>query len=300
MALKILITDLSHPLGQAIEHDLEREHCKLLPMLPNPLEFGAVKAHLRDHKPDLVINTFGWRDENIDLSAPEMVQAAAHLLAVTEAMGIPNIHFSSYLIFGSDSKSAHSEKDAPIPLSPLGKSFHQLEQLIEADREKSLVLRLGWVISAASNNLFGRLLNAIMTGEPTTLSCRLRGAPTLMSDVARVVVALAKQIHFGADNWGVFHYCSGDAVTEAEFGEELVQLLIQQKLLKQDVNVTIQDEVSSRLPLSAVLGCRRIRDAFGVQARSWRPGLLPLVKQWSHDHSLPKKAVDKTASNTEN
>lgn len=282
MALKILITDLSHPFGRVIEHDLEREHCKLLPALSNPLDFIAVKTHLKEHRPDIIINTYGWRDQDCDQPASDMVQAVAHLLAATEALGIPSIHFSSYLVFGSDSKSAHSEKDVPAPIGALGKSFLQLEQLIEASRQRALVLRLGWVLSVHNDNLFGRLIAPILAGTAATISNRLRGAPTMLSDVARVTVAMAKQIHCGSDNWGVFHYCSGDAVTEAEFGEELVQLLIQNKLLKQDVNLVVNEAASPILPLSAVLGCRRIRDAFGVQARSWRPALLPLVKQWVH------------------
>lgn len=285
MSLKILITDLSHPIGRAIEHDLEREPCKLLAPLPDPLDFSSVKTYLKEQKPDIIINTFGWRDQQVEQGAGDMVQAVAHLLAATEPLGIPSIHFSSYLVFGSDSKSAHSEKDAPAPLSALGKSFVQLEQLIESSGQRALVLRLGWVIAAQADNLFSRLIELILAGTHASLSNRLRGAPTLLSDVARVTIAMAKQISCGADSWGIFHYCSGDAVTEAEFGEELVQLLIQNKLLKTDVNLAMQDQVSPMLPLSAVLGCRRIRDTFGVQARSWRPSLLPLVKQWLHDRS---------------
>ena len=81
------------------------------------------------------------------------------------------------------------------------------------------------------------------------------------------------------------HYCSGDALNEAEFGEQLVQLLAQHQLLNQDANFTLIDTLPTDEPLSAVLGCRLIRDAFGVQATSWPPSLLPLVKQWLHNQN---------------
>jgi dTDP-4-dehydrorhamnose reductase len=32
------------------------------------------------------------------------------------------------------------------------------------------------------------------------------------------------------------------------------------------------------------------RDFFGIQARSWRPSLLPLVKQWLHNREQIKAA----------
>ena len=192
------------------------------------------------------------------------------------------MHFSSYKVFGNDHKSSHSEKDIPAPLSAAGQAFFAAEQAIEHSSAKAVILRLGWVIGSYGDNLCTRILERIGAQQAIQMNTRLRGAPTLLSDVARVAVAIAKQIASGADNWGVMHYCSGDALTEAEFGEQLVQLLAQQHILGQDVNLTLSDQVPSDEPISAVLGCRRIRDGFGVQARPWRPGLLPLVKQWLH------------------
>jgi dTDP-4-dehydrorhamnose reductase len=185
-------------------------------------------------------------------------------------------------VFGSDSKASHSEKDIPSPVSAIGQAHFAAEQALEHSAAKYIVLRLGWIIGSVGDNHLTRLLSAIAGAQPILLNAHVRGAPTLLSDVARVVVAVVKQIACGADNWGVMHYCSGDAVNEAEFGEQLVQLLAQQHLLLQDANFTLIDSLPSDEPMSAVLGCRRLRDAFGVQARPWRPSMLPLVKQWFH------------------
>ena len=143
---------------------------------------------------------------------------------------------------------------------------------------------MGWVIDSYGNNQLTRLLHNIRAQQPISLNSRFRGAPTLLSDVARVAVALIKQIVCGADNWGVMHYCSGDALSEAEFGEQLVQLLAQHQLFDQDASFTLLDQAQTDEPISAVLGCRRIRDSFGIQARAWRPSLLPLVRLWLHHH----------------
>ena len=65
MPYKFLITDLATPLGRALEHDLEREHCKLFS--PSALELnwmdsGAVNLYIAASKPDVVINTVGCAD----------------------------------------------------------------------------------------------------------------------------------------------------------------------------------------------------------------------------------------------
>jgi dTDP-4-dehydrorhamnose reductase len=81
------------------------------------------------------------------------------------------------------------------------------------------------------------------------------------------------------------HYCSSDACTEVEFAEQVIHMLRQQDLLKSDPELLVEDQLSDTEPVSAVLSCRRARDNFGVQARSWRPSLLPMIKQWIHENA---------------
>lgn len=288
MPYKILITDSANTLGCALEHDLERELCKLYsPGLSelNWLDGAAVMEYIAVLRPDVVINTFAW-DESLSLEQQALFPRVADNVALACApMGVPLLHFSSYKVFGADSKSSHSEKDIPAPISAVGQAFFAAEQAIEHSSAKAIILRLGWIIGSYGDNHLTRLLSSIQAREEIHLNARLRGAPTLLSDIARVAVALIKQIACGAENWGIMHYCSGDALNEAELAEQLVQLLAQQHLLAQDANFTLLDQVLSDEPVSAVLGCRRIRDGFGVQARAWRPSLLPLVKQWFHNQA---------------
>lgn len=283
MSLKIIVTDTQSALGRTLEHDLEREQCQLLSPNIHWEDALATRDYLIQHKPDIVINTLAWEEMPSAEQQTMLPIVAANIANACASLGVPLIHFSSYQVFGVDNKSSHSEKDIPAPVSAAGQAFFAAEQAIEHSEAKFIILRLGWIIGSIGDNHLTRLLNSIQAQDSITLSTRLRGAPTLLSDAVRVCVALVKQISCGSDNWGVMHYCSGDALNEAEFGEQLVQLLAQQHLLKQDANFTLIDTAPATEPLSAVLGCRRIRDAFGVQARPWRPSLLPLVKQWFHN-----------------
>jgi dTDP-4-dehydrorhamnose reductase len=283
MSLKIIVTDTQSALGRTLEHDLEREQCKLLSPSIHWEDALAAKEYLTQHKPDVVINTLAWEELPSQEQQTLIPIVAANIANACASLGVPLIHFSSYQVFGLDNKSSHSEKDIPAPVSPAGQAFFAAEQAIEHSAARFIILRLGWIIGSIGDNHLTRLLTAIQNQQPITLNSRLRGAPTLLSDAVRVCIALVKQIDCGADNWGVMHYCSGDALNEPEFGEQLVQLLAQQQLLNHDANFTMIDVTPADEPVSAVLGCRRIRDAFGIQARPWRPSLLPLVKQWLHN-----------------
>ncbi len=285
MSLKIIVTDTQSALGRALEHDLEREQCQMLSPKIQWEDAFAVREYLVQHKPDVVVNTLAWEESPSESQQLLLPIVAGNIANACAGLGVPLVHFSSYQVFGLDNKSSHSEKDIPAPVNAVGQAFFAAEQAIEHSSAKFIILRLGWIIGSMGDNHLTRLLAAIQTQQPIALNTRLRGAPTLLSDVVRVCIALVKQIACGADNWGVMHYCSGDALNEAEFGEQLVQLLAQQQLLSQDANFTLVDTAPINEPMSAVLGCRRIRDAFGIQARPWRPSLLPLVKQWFHNQS---------------
>lgn len=284
MSFTLLLTDVSSPLGRALEHELEREPFKLL-VPGNQVDWSqpsTLASYLEEHKVDLVLNARGWEEAYHAGGQSSLLQTARALALYS--VDIPVIHCSSYSVFGGDAKGTHSEKDPVSPTSDVGRAFAEAEQQL-AQLPRHIILRLSWVIGAYGDNLLTRLLSAYLAGASVSVNRRRRGAPTALSDVARVVVALIKQISCGADNWGVMHYCSSDACSEDEFAEHLLQLLIQQQLLTAEPSLTLIDEEPDAEPLSAILGCKRVRDYFGVQARSWRPSLLPLVKQWLHNRA---------------
>ncbi len=271
-----------------MQHDLEREPLSLL--LPSVSELdwqnaSTVAAYIEQQHPDLVVNNYAWYQLDSASGRQAYLAAAAHVAAACAQANIPLIHLSSYQVFSGDSKSVHSEKDPVNPVTPQGQVLLAAEQQVAAAAPRHISLRLSWVIGAYGDNLLTRLLGGYLGGEAVQANRRLRGAPTTLADVARVLVGLYKQISSGADNWGVMHYCSSDTCSQEEFAEQLLQLLIQQQLLTAEPSLTIIDEENPNEPPSAVLTCRQIRDGFGVQARSWRTSLLPLVKQWLHNRS---------------
>lgn len=286
MSFKLLLTDTLSPLGQALLHDLEREPFNLLVPGPDAITWtdpAAVDAYIHHKHPDLVVNNHGLTQLGTQDGCDAFVRVVANLASSCSARAIPIIQLSGYEVFGGDTRSTHSEKDPVSPTSAVGHALVAVEQELEALIPRHICLRSSWVIGAYGDNLLTRLLGGYLGGQAVQANRRLRGAPTTMADLTRVIIALVKQISCGAENWGIMHYCSGDACTEEEFAEHLLQLLIQQQLLTAEPSLTIIDEVSTTEPASAILTCRNIRDGFGVQSRSWRPSLLPLVRQWLHN-----------------
>ena len=192
---------------------------------------------------------------------------------------IPLIHLSSYRVFSAIKKNIHNEKDQPQPISDEDKQWMIAEEL-SATAEKHIILRTSWLIGPEGHNLLTQLLSGFLNGARINVHQDLRGAPTSVDDLARVLAAIIKQIHCGADNWGVMHYCSSDHCSEEEFAEQILQHLIQYQLLTAEPSLQLIDADEEERSVSAILGCRRLRECFGIQGRSWRPNLLLLIKEW--------------------
>lgn len=287
MSLKLLLTDASNAIGSAIEHELEREAFNLFVPKPGEVDWNkstSVTQYVRLLRPDVVINCVGWEDIPNPAQLGQLTLAAQQIAAACAPHNIPLIHLSSYKVFGGDNKSIHTEKDMPEPNSDAGRAFLAAEKSIEQQLTKWISLRLSWVVGSFGENHLSRLLRELVDKQHATVSSRLRGAPTALSDAARVAVAMAKQITCGAENWGVMHYCTSDACSEAEFAEQVLQVLQQQQVLPESAELNIVDQLPADEPVSAVLSAWRVRDYFGIQSRTWRPSLLPMIKQWMHTH----------------
>ncbi len=288
--MKLLLTDASHALGKALEHDLEREPFGLI--VPesarlNWTDIGEVSAWLEHQRPKLVLNTLGWADRPDSAHCSLIPRAAEVLARVCEEQRLPMIQLSSYQVFGGDNKSSHAEKDEPMPQSDAGHAWLKAEQAVTEALSRRLILRLSWMIGSLGDNRLTRLLNAIFDGQsPVPVHTRLKGSPTALSDAARVVVGLVKQISCGAENWGVMHYASKEPCSEADFAEKVIAVLRQLDALPESVELDKLESVPPDEPISAVLGGRRLRDGFGVQARAWEPYLVPMIKQWLHQRSI--------------
>jgi dTDP-4-dehydrorhamnose reductase len=268
MPLRLLITQTRSELSQSLMSALQ-------PLLAiDDLIYFSDETSLESLKINCVLNC-----GMLDQQHPTALAETQIISRFCRQHKIPLIHLSSYRVFSAIKKNIHNEKDQPQPISDEDKQWMIAEEL-SATAEKHIILRTSWLIGPEGHNLLTQLLSGFLNGARINVHQDLRGAPTLVDDLARVLAAIIKQIHCGADNWGVMHYCSSDHCTEEEFAEQILQYLIQYQLLTAEPSLQLIDADEEERSVSAILGCRRLRECFGIQGRSWRPNLLLLIKEW--------------------
>lgn len=307
-AKKIVLTCVTNPVGKALAQAFETASIPVAVISPNQIDWSdaaLVNELFARQTPFLVINTLSldtrYRSEHASF--------AEQIAKAGDEHGVRVIHFSDYHVFGGEPKNTYYETDKPAPLTEFGESLAAAEKSFIEHLGQHCILRMSWLLSVDMDSLLTRLLSQLEDEKATVeLSEDYRGSPTWTSDVARVTVGMVKQMLTGAENWGVFHYCSGDKCSEWEFGTLIADYVTEIK--RTEFHVKRVKDASQRLrsvplaersdddndmrhePHSAVLSCRRIRNNFGIQPRTWRQGLKAQIRAWLLDNSAAANRGD--------
>jgi dTDP-4-dehydrorhamnose reductase len=190
---------------------------------------------------------------------------------------------SSYRVFDGTRTTAYSEKDEPRPLSPRGQALWRIEQAVRSACPRHVLLRFGWLLDASEGGTLGRLLARAEAGGELLLADDRRGNPCPVDDVARVMLAVLKQLDCGAPLWGTYHYGGQEATTPIALGQAI---LAEARNLRQMPAVELRPCAHADCPDSAlepqhvVLACRKILNTFGVKPRAWRAALPALLDRY--------------------
>jgi len=286
VALMLLLADEFSPLESALKRELEDETLAFVRPKPGEISWGdvqSVRHYILQNRPSLILNNLGWGSLSSRDKSTLLLSGTNNLAKVCAEIDIPLLHLSSHLVFGGENKTAYDESDRPSPFNDSGRAYLDAERAIEKWMQHFIVLRLSWVVGVEDDNLFGHLLSELSQGRNVEVSAARRGAPTFVADVARVVVAIVRQVLCGAENWGVMHYCSSEPCTEVELAQQLASLL--QELGQPCGQISEHTDESQELVASAVLNGRLCRDSFGIQARSWRQGLAAVIQNYLSNQS---------------
>src|SRR5690606_14580004 len=117
-------------------------------------------------------------------------------------------------------------------------------------------------------------------GKTVCFSDDHRGNPTAPDDVARVVVAMVKQILCDADVWGTYHYAGAEIVSQLAFARAAAEHFMETREVVELIKAATQEQVAElNEPQNASLGCVKIRNTFGIKQRPWRNYLGAYVEQ---------------------
>jgi len=248
---------------------------------------AAIAASLDERKPGYVINCAAFnradaaerqRDHCFHLNA----EAVRLLGQACAARNIPLLHLSTDYVFDGHYASGYGENDAVHPLGAYGESKWLGEELLRRTHPRHIILRVSWVFSGCGQNFLIRSLEQARRDTELAAVDDRRGCPTASTDVARVLVAILKQLSCGAEAWGTYHYCGAEVTTRYAFCEAIIATASQYEHLKVERLVPVSSKefhTEAERPATSVLKCKKLLSTFGIRQRPWRSDLVAVVRR---------------------
>lgn len=288
--MRLLITGSGGQVGQALCHLASEQGIDFQAFSSQELDItkeSRVIKSIKRAKPSFVINAAAYTAVDSAEQEPDrcfQVNAAGveNLAKACKRLNIPLIHISTDYVFNGQQHAAYAEEDQPEPLGVYGKSKLEGERLVGSLLEKFVILRVSWVFSEWGSNFVKTMTRLAGEKEVLKVVDDQVGAPTPASDVARVIIAMIRQLDCGADAWGVYHYSGREITNWHEFACQVIE----QARLYSDVSVKEVEKVKTSdygfaapRPLNSRLDCQKILEVFGIKQRSWKPEMARVVKE---------------------
>lgn len=246
---------------------------------------GSLEAAVelvKECRPDFIVNAY-----SIELAQSEQGLTKAHvkriknLCRTAKSIGATFLHVSSSQVFNGARGKVFFESDRPKPKGSVSRRLVELEQAVTRELDRHIVLRSGWLFGAYGRGAFQRFLQMLESDQEIALDDVVEGAPTPAADVARVLLAIIRQLDCGAPCWGIYHYCSSDTTNSRDFFETVMTMAVNYGNFHgtHGLQVPSDDDKSAALR-HPLLDCHAILNTFGVKQRPWRSAMTGILKSW--------------------
>lgn len=245
-----------------------------------------IEQRLDEHRPEYVINCAAFNRADAAEKQRKFcfalnAEALESLARACATRDIPLLHLSTDYVFDGHYASGYAENDAVHPLGAYGESKWLGEELLRRTLAHHIILRVSWVFSDRGHNFLIRTLEEARRDTEIAAVDDRRGCPTAAADVARVLLAIVKQLSCGAQAWGTYHYCGAEVTTRYAFCEAIIAAAGQYEALKVERLVPVAGRdfpTEAERPATSVLKCRKLLSTFGIRQRPWRNELVSVIR----------------------
>ena len=288
--VKILVTGANGQVGTALlrlgDQDAFFDVVALDKSALDITDEDQIRDQLTHYLPDYVVNCAAY--DHVDEAEQQQALCEAvnaegvnKLALICGDLSIPMFHLSTDYVFDGHYASGYTEEDDVAPLGVYGNSKWQGEEYLRQVLPRHIILRVSWLFSTKGNNFVLRTLDTARKKKVLESVIDRKGCPTAASDVARVILAILKQIHNGAESWGTYHYCGAEITNRYDFCKEILIAAGHYESFEVEkmVPISSKDYVTEALrPNTSVLICKKLLETFGIRQKPWRQELVWVMR----------------------
>jgi dTDP-4-dehydrorhamnose reductase len=279
--LKILLTGKTGQVGFQLERCLQGlgQVIALNSTQMNLADLDQVRAVVREHQPNLIVNPAAYTAVDLAEREPELAmkingEAPGVLAEEARKLGAALIHYSTDYVFDGSKQGAYVEDDATNPLNVYGISKLAGEQAIAAVGVPHLILRTSWVYGMYGKNFLRTVMRLAQERDELRIVADQFGAPTWARTVADTTAHIVARLQAGVSSkdglaqeaWeqhaGIYHLTAQGHTTWYGFTKAILN---HQSIAKKPTVTPIRSEeypVPAKRPTNSVLSCERLINTF--------------------------------------
>lgn len=223
--MKTLITGAEGQLGRSFRGILPKD--SLVALNHTDLEITdleQVRAAIKRHKPDLVINAAAYNQVDLaetetDLAFQVNAEGPKNLSVVSAEEKATFVHVSTDYVFDGTKKSPYVETDEPKPLSAYGRSKLKGEETTLQNNPQSFVVRTSWVYHEIGG-YFLKMMHDKRNDPNLRIVSDQFSAPTYAPHLAKAILEMVK-----TKNYGVYHLAGSGETSRYGMLKEFFELL---------------------------------------------------------------------------
>lgn len=254
----------------------------------------ALRALVRDHSPDVVVNAAAYTAVDKAESEPERARRIN-----TDAVGVLAeevrrlkgwlVHYSTDYVFDGLKSDAYVESDATAPQSVYGLTKRDGEEAIRATGCRHLIFRTSWVFAARGGNFAKTMLRLAKERDGLKVVSDQIGAPTsaeLIADVSALALyRIGFDAAFAARASGTYHLAAGGETSWHGYAQFVLSQALRHGAQLRALPERVQPIPTSAYPLPARrpansrLDTTKLQTTFGVTLPPWQYHVQRLIAE---------------------
>ncbi len=296
-AMHLLVTGANGQLGQCLADQLRAQaipHTLLTRQDADINDTVVLEKIIADNGVTAIINAAAYTAVDKAESEPELAQRVnvdgpTALAKLSARFDIPLLHVSTDYVFDGNQQTPYVETDPTAPNGVYGQTKLDGELAIQRHATKYIILRTAWVFSEYGNNFLKTMLRLGKERDTLGVVADQIGCPTYAGDIAKALIAIARQLHDGGDDgednakYGVYHYAGNEPVSWHGFAVAIFAEAHRMGMLAKmpTVNAITTEEypTPAKRPAYSVLSNAKIAKDYGVSASEWRTAVCIVIEK---------------------
>lgn len=236
-----------------------------------------VLAQVKSFRPNIIFHFASMTrgDEcakNPVLAKKINVGGTKNIVAACKKYGSALLFVSTNEVFDGKKRSPYNENDTPNPITVVGETKLQAENVIRENMSDFYIIRTSWLYSDWSSNFIHAVLKKAIKDKEIELVDDEIGSPTYSLDLARAIQKLIQ-----TDQFGTYHVANEGVVSRLEFAKKAFKIYKMKNIKIIPVNLSHFNRLS-KPPLYSALKNTKTKK-IGIEMPIWDDALKRFLSE---------------------